>query len=99
MRIAIGLALLVLVAALLPGDDPAIAPPARDVLVIPLRVHVLSAEGLPDVDCKLSDDDIRRIVGKVNAVWRPAGVYWAMEPILRETAAHQDRFRAVGEAA
>ncbi len=85
-----------LIASLLSlGDDPAAVPPPilDDLVILPLRVHVLSADGLPEIDCNLSDDDIRRIVGKVNAIWRPAGIFWGLESIVREPAAHQDRFR------
>ena len=87
----------IIVAALLPplaDDEPPQPPKPSEFLVIPLRVHILTADDLPEIDCKLSDDDIKRIVGKVNGVWRTAGVYWGLEPILREPAARQDRFRA-----
>ena len=77
------------------GDDPAKAPDLSEFLVIPLRIHVLTASDLPEVDCKLTDSDIERIIAKVNRVWRPAGVYWGVESIVREAAAKQDRFRAL----
>ena len=96
MPTSLGIALIL--AALSPrvADDEKIEPPKRsEFVVIPLRVHVLTADDLPEVDCKLSDDDIRRIVGKVNGVWHAAGVHWGLEPIIREPAAKQDRFRAI----
>ena len=49
-------------------DDVATPPPTSEFVVVPLRVHILTADGLPEVDCKLTDDDIRRIIGKVNLV-------------------------------
>jgi len=77
-----------------PAPDRVVDPPAYDeFLVIPLRVHVLSASDLPEVNCLLSDADVRRIVGKVNGIWHKAGIHWGLETPLREPAARQDRFR------
>ncbi len=76
------------------GDPPSV----DEFLVIPLRAHVLSATDLPEVDCALADTDIRRVVGKVNAIWRPAGIYWNLEAIVREPAAKQAEFKASREA-
>ena len=82
------------------GDDPpppppaALKPPAFDeFVVIPLRVHILRSSDLPDVDCGLTDADIRRVLGKVNGIWHQAGVHWGLESLVRETAARQDRFK------
>jgi hypothetical protein len=74
-------------------------PPYESFLVIPLRVHILSATDLPEIDCALRDDDVKRVVGKVNGIWNKAGLHWGLEPIVREPAARQDRFRAAREAA
>src|SRR5687768_984387 len=69
-------------------------PPYEHFIVIPLRVHVLTATDLPELDCKLSDDDVRRIIGKVNRViWQQAGIHFGIESIRREPAARQDEFR------
>jgi hypothetical protein len=79
------------------ADDPpadATGPPAyEEFLVIPLRAHVLTSDELPDADCKLSDEDVRRIVGKVNGIWHVAGIHFALESIVREPAAGVRRFR------
>ena len=76
-------------------EDVTAPPTYEEFIVIPLRVHVLRATDLPEVDCKLSDDDVRRVVGKVNAVvWHKAGVHFALESIRREPAGRQDEFRA-----
>ena len=69
--------------------------PVEEVIVIPLRVHVLSADNLDEVDCHLKDEDIRRILGKVNAIWTPAGIHFGLESIVREEAEGQGRFRLV----
>lgn len=101
MRQMMGFALCLLISIPALGGDGEVAtpPPSADFLVIPLRIHILTAEDLPEVDCKLTDDDIRRIVGKVNKVWSAAGVYWGIDSIVREPAARQDRFRKVRELA
>jgi hypothetical protein len=88
------------------GDDPPPAPapaplkpPAfEEFVVIPLRFHVLSSSDLPDVDCALTDADLRRVLGKVNGIWHQAGVHFGLGPIVREPAARQDRFKAALEA-
>jgi hypothetical protein len=77
-----------------PSPDVTKAPAYEEFLVIPLRVHVLTADDLPEVDCKLTDADIERIIGKVNGIWHKAGVHFGLESIAREPAAAQDRFRA-----
>ncbi len=80
----------------LAGDEEAVVtgPPAFDeFVVIPLRVHVLSSSELPEADCRLSDADVARIVGKVNAIWHAAGVHWGVESVVREPAAQEARFR------
>lgn len=88
--------LLALVACLASSPDEAFATkplPPSEFLVIPLRVHILTSEDLSDVDCKLSDDDLKRILGKVNLVWHQAGIHWGLDSIVREPAARQDRFK------
>ena len=92
----ISLAVALLLAVFSPqgdGDPVAVPPKASKFLVIPLQVHVLTADDLPEIDCRLGDDDIRRIVGKVNRVWRAAGIHWGLRTIVREPAARQDTFR------
>ena len=76
-------------------DDVATPPPTSEFVIVPLRVHILTADGLPEVDCKLTDDDIRRIIGKVNLVWSAAGVHWGLDSIVHEPAAKQERFRTL----
>jgi hypothetical protein len=74
-------------------------PPAYDqFLVIPLRVHVLTSEDIPEIDCKLSDADIERILGKMNGIWHNAGVHFGLESLVREPAARQAEFKEVRQA-
>jgi hypothetical protein len=83
------------------GDEPpadATQPPAYEqFFVIPLRVHILTAADLPEVDCHLSDADIQRILSKVNRIWNKAGIHWGLESIVKEPAARQARFRIARE--
>ena len=69
-------------------------PPYEEFVIIPVRVSLLSSADLPEADCHLlTDDDIRRIFGKVNAIWHKAGVHMALESIRREPAARQAKFK------
>ena len=62
-------------------------PPARDeFLIIPLRIHILQSRDVEMADCKLRDADVTRIVGKLNAIWSPAGIHFGIESIIREPA-------------
>jgi hypothetical protein len=79
-----------------PSPDVTEAPPAEMFLIVPLRVHVLTAD-VPEIDCKLTNADVERIVGKVNQVWNVAGVHFGLESIVREPAARQDQFVRVRE--
>jgi Matrixin len=55
-------------------------------LVIPLRIHLLQSSNEPAVHTTLSESDIRRIIGKVNGIWAPAGIRFEIESIVAETA-------------
>lgn len=75
------------------ADDVEADPPFGDFLVVPLRVHVLTATDLPEVDCKLTDDDVARVLKKANGIWHRAGIHLGLESLVREPAAGQDKFR------
>jgi hypothetical protein len=87
--------LLVAWAASARGDEPLPPPPPDEFLIVPLRVHVLTSRELPDADCGLSDDDLKRVLDKVNRIWHQAGIHFGIEPILREQATGVGRFRMV----
>ena len=53
-------------------------------LIAPLRVHFLNSEKEPALCTTLTDADIERIIGKVNHVWRQAGIALLVESIVRE---------------
>lgn len=76
-------------------DDVRTPPPFDTFLVLPLRIHVLTATDLPEVNCKLRDEDVVRIVGKVNGIWNKAGIHWGIDALIREPAARQEKFRLV----
>jgi hypothetical protein len=96
---------IVLLALLTPVEDrsPDVTdpPPYDEFLVIPLRVHILESKDLEEINCGLTDEDIRRIMGKVNGIWNKAGIYFGLESIVREAAENEERFRlarTLGEA-
>lgn len=82
-----------------PPTDVVEPPPFEAFLVIPLRIHILTATDLPEIDCHLSGPDITRILDKVNTIWHVAGIHWGLESIVREPAARQDDFREGGKTA
>ena len=84
------------------GDDATASSPAGEALpefapdefiLLPIRVHLLRSEQIPEIDaCNLTETDIDRILGKVNGVWRQAGVRWVLQSIVCEPAADEERF-------
>jgi hypothetical protein len=81
-----------------PSPDVRSDPPRPSFLILPLHVHILSCADRGDLDCKLTDEDVHRIVGKVNGVWHKAGVHFRLEPILHEKAANVKDFAEKLEA-
>lgn len=53
-------------------------------LIAPLRVHFLLSEKEPALCTTLTEADVERIIGKVNHVWRQAGIALVVESIVRE---------------
>jgi lipoprotein-anchoring transpeptidase ErfK/SrfK len=84
-----------------PGEPqaPAALPAFRydEHLLLPLRVHLLRAKELPEANCALADGDVTRIVGKVNGVWKQAGIQFYLESRVVEEAAGQALFRGLGD--
>jgi hypothetical protein len=64
-------------------------------VIVPLRVHILASRELPFCDCKLRDSDVTRVVGKLNMIWRPAGIYFGLESIVHDQATNSDRVRVL----
>jgi len=78
--------------------EPVAAKPAdfAEYLLIPVRVHLLSASDSPQVTTTLTDQDIDRILQKVNRVWSQAGIHFWLESLVREEATNTAGF-AEGE--
>lgn len=97
MRIA---AALLLLAAL--QDPPTFFDPAvheatktftfEDFRVIPVRVHRLTCKEQDALNCRLQEDDVRRVFGKINRIWNKAGLALAIESITSEPAALPEDF-------
>jgi hypothetical protein len=69
---------------------------ADEFRLLPLRVHLLRAKQAPELNCKLQDADARRILGKVNNIWRQAGIQFYEESVRAEEAAAQDFYTGLG---
>ena len=70
-----------------------------DFLLAPLRVHLLSAKDSPAIQTTLTEQDITRILKKVNGVWSQAGLHFYLESLVREEAIHQELYAQLGEQA
>ena len=60
--------------------------PFEDYLLVPVRVHLLSAKEFPAIQTTLTETDITRIWKKVNAVWSQAGLHFYIESLVEEDA-------------
>lgn len=79
------------------GDDsgPAeIVAPARKVITLPVRVHLLSSHLAP-LSTELTEDEVKTVFGRVNAIWQQALISWKIESIVREEALNADAFEAI----
>jgi hypothetical protein len=64
----------------------------EDYLLVPLRVHLLSAPAAPEIGTTLTKEDVARILEKINRVWSQAGVHFFLESLVEEEAANQDAY-------
>lgn len=78
-----------------PAPSPTVTavPELDEFLIIPLRLYRLKSTDLPAANCELTDQDLQRIVGKVNRVWAYGGIYFGLESIQEETAATERLLR------
>lgn len=58
----------------------------QDFLLVPLRIHLLSATDTPALQTTLTGADVERILQKANRVWAPAGIQFFMESLVCEPA-------------
>lgn len=54
--------------------------------IIPVRVHLLTSADEDALNCRLKEEDVRRIFGKVNRIWNKAGLVMQVESIVSEPA-------------
>jgi hypothetical protein len=64
----------------------------EDYLLVPLRVHLLSAQAAPGLGTTLTKGDVARILEKINRVWGQAGIHFFLESLVEEEAANQDAY-------
>lgn len=77
--------------------DPAVHEATRtfayqDFLILPIRVHRLRCKDSDALDCRLQEEDVRRVFRKANRIWNKAGVALAIESITSEDAAKSPEF-------
>jgi len=75
------------------GQVPGNAFAFGDYLVMPVRVHLLSAKQCDAIQTTLLETDITRILAKVNGVWAQAGLHFYLESAVREEASHQESYK------
>ncbi len=69
---------------------------ADEFRLLPLRLHLLRAEQAPDLNCRLQESDARRILGKINGIWKQSGIVFYLESLRIEPAAGQDLYQGLG---
>ena len=67
------------------------------IITLPVRVHLMQSATQPAMHTTLLEADIRRIFGKVNAVWAQAGIQFEVESI-GPTLALEARPEAAGQS-
>ncbi len=55
-------------------------------IVVPVRIHLVQSESNADLATTLTDEDINRIMGKVNMIWAQARIRLPIESIVKTTA-------------
>ena len=68
-----------------------------ELLVLPVRVHLLTSATVPELNSTLTEAEIRRVFAEANGVWRQAGIHWEVESVLREAAQNEEAFPAARE--
>ena len=70
---------------------------ADQYLLLPLRIHLLRSKTAPDLNSTLNATDIERITGKVNGIWKQAGILFYLESVVVEDAAGAELYQGLGE--
>jgi hypothetical protein len=63
-----------------------------DFLIVPVRVHLLQCKGADALQCRLKEEDVRRVFGKANRIWNKAGLALSLESVVAEDAVHSEQF-------
>ncbi len=58
----------------------------EDWLIVPLRVHLVSSTETPALHTTLTEQDLARILPKMNRVWAQAGIQFRLESLIRQEA-------------
>lgn len=71
--------------------DPAVHEATRtytfpEFRIVPVKVHRLRCSTQDALNCRLKDDDVRRVFGKVNRIWNRAGIALAIDALVEEDA-------------
>lgn len=79
--------------------DPAVHEATRpyafdDFRIVPVKVHRLRCPDVDALHCRMKDDDVRRVFGKVNRIWNRAGIALAIDAIVEEDALVPPDFEA-----
>jgi hypothetical protein len=65
-------------------------------LLLPVQVHLLKAERLPDAHTVLKPPEVDRILAKVNGIWSQAGIQFYLVSCVAEEAESQEIVRSLG---
>ena len=65
----------------------------KDQLIAPVRIHLMETKGELNLTTTLTEKDIHHILGKVNRIWAQAGVHFAQETIIHESADNPNAYR------
>jgi len=78
-----------------PGRSETSAAVGGDYRILPARIHLLRS-AVPELNTRLGEGDVRRILGKVNEIWRQARLQFYAESTPREPAAAESLYQALG---
>jgi hypothetical protein len=57
-------------------------------LTIPVRIHLIQCETETALNTTLTEEDVKRVLGKVNKIWAQAGIKIEVESICKTKAAY-----------
>lgn len=96
-RLLAGIGAAVLAFGLIAPAPAQTALTADEFRLLPLRMHLLQAKAAPELHTRLAEKDVRRVLGKINGIWRQAGIQFYEESIRTEEAAGQELYAQLGE--